>query len=199
MPHWAKGRLTFLKHLPSPKSIPEGVQILVSGQPANLYSAYPQWLKEGHVGVEIEHLPNIGVDDVTALLTERAGFSERETLVLSNEIINITNGNTLSVVYAVHAIAGETDCGYAIEKLRSLGLSENVEEYYESIWQKANDEIQRHHGSGSNALGLIASSMHLLDGAIYPKLLCSAFPDAFWRVRGGTGHRHSFSFAEKVR
>lgn len=175
----AKGRLTFLKHLPSPKSIPEGVQILVSGQPANLYSAYPQWLDGEHDGVEIAHLPKIDADDVAALLTERAGFSERETLVLSNEIINITNGNTLSVVYAVHAIAGETDCGCAIEKLRSLGLSENVEEYYESIWQKANDEIQQHHGNGSNALDLIASSMHLLDGAIYPKLLCNAFPDEF--------------------
>lgn len=175
----AKERLTFLEHLPSPKSIPEGVQILVSGQPVNLYSAYPQWLKGEHVGVEMERLPNIDADDVNALLSDRADFSDRETLVLSNEIINITNGNTLSVVYAVHAIAGETDCGCAIEKLRSLGLSENVEEYYESIWKKANDEIQQHHGSGSNALGLIASSMHLLDGAIYPKLLCSAFPDSF--------------------
>lgn len=175
----AKERLTFLEHLPSPKSIPEGVQILVSGQPANLYSAYPQWLKGEHVGVEMERLPNIDADDVNALLSDRADFSDRETLVLSNEIINITNGNTLSVVYAVHAIAGETDCGCAIEKLRSLGLSENVEEYYESIWQKANVKIQQHHGSGSNALGLIASSMHLLDGAIYPKLLCNAFPDSF--------------------
>lgn len=127
----------------------------------------------------MERLPNIDADDVNALLSDRADFSDRETLVLSNEIINITNGNTLSVVYAVHAIAGETDCGCAIEKLRSLGLSENVEEYYESIWKKANDEIQQHHGSESNALGLIASSMHLLDGAIYPKLLCSAFPDSF--------------------
>ena len=175
----ANERLTFLQHLPTPKSIPEGVQILVSGQPANLYSAYPQWLKGEHIGVEIEHLPNIDADDVTALLSDRADFSDRETLVLSNEIINITNGNTLSVVYAVHAIAGETDCSCAIEKLRSMGLSENIEEYYESIWQKANDKIQRHHGSGSNALGLIASSMHLLDGAIYPKLLCNAFPDSF--------------------
>lgn len=175
----AQERLTFLEHLPSPKSIPEGVQILVSGQPANLYSAYPQWLKGEHVGVEMERLPNIDADDVNALLSDRADFSDRETLVLSNEIINITNGNTLSVVYAVHAIAGETGCDCAIEKLRSLGLSENVEEYYESIWQKANDEIQQHHGSGSNALGLIASSMHLLDGAIYPKLLCNAFPDVF--------------------
>ena len=111
----------------------------------------------------MERLPNINADDVNALLSDRADFSDRETLVLSNEIINITNGNTLSVVYAVHAIAGETDCGCAIEKLRSLGLSENVEAYYESIWQKANDKIQQHHGSGSNALGLIASSMHLLD------------------------------------
>ena len=175
----ANERLTFLQHLPTPKSIPEGVQILVSGQPANLYSAYPQWLKGEHIGVEIEHLPNIDSDDVTALLSDRADFSDRETLVLSNEIINITNGNTLSVVYAVHAIADETDCSCAIEKLRSMGLSENIEEYYESIWQKANDKIQRHHGSGSNALGLIASSMHLLDGAIYPKLLCNAFPDSF--------------------
>ena len=175
----AKGRLTFLEHLPSPKSIPEGVQILVSGQPANLYSSYPQWLKGKHAGVEVVHLPNIDADDVSTLLAERTVFSGREPLVLSNEIINITKGNTLSVMYAVHAVVGEADCGRAIDKLRLSGLSENVEEYYESIWQKADDEIQRHHGNGSNALGLIASSMHLLDGAIYPKLLCNAFPDVF--------------------
>lgn len=175
----ARGKLTFLKHLPSPTSIPDGVQILVSGQPANLYSSYPQWLKGEHAGVEVVSLPNIDADDVSALLTERTGFSGRDSLVLSNEIINITNGNTLSVMYAVHAVADEVDCGRAVDKLKSSGLSENVEEYYESIWQKADDEIQRHHGSGSNALGLIASSMHLLDGAIYPELLCNAFPDVF--------------------
>lgn len=175
----AKGKLTFLKHLPSPASIPDGVQILVSGQPANLYSSYPQWLKGEHASVEVVSLPNIDANDVSALLAERTVFSGHDSLVLSNEIIGITNGNTLSVMYAVHAVADEVDCGRAVGKLRSLGLSENVEDYYESIWQKADDEIQRHHGSGSNALGLIASSMHLLDGAIYPELLCNAFPDVF--------------------
>ena len=175
----AKEKLTFLRHLPSPRSIPDGVQILVSGQPASLYSSYPQWLKGRHVGVEVVSLPNIDADDVSVLLAERTGFSGRESLILSNEIINITNGNTLSVMYAVHAVADEVDCGRAVDRLRSSGLSENVEEYYESIWQKADDEIQRHHGNGSNALGLIASSMHLLDGAIYPGLLCNAFPDVF--------------------
>lgn len=175
----AKGKLTFLRHLPSPASIPDGVQILVSGQPANLYSSYPQWLKGEHAGVEVVSLPNIDADDVSALLAERTVFSGYDSLVLSNEIISITNGNTLSVMYAVHAVADEVDRGRAVGKLRSLGLSENVEDYYESIWQKADDEIQRHHGSGSNALGLIASSMHLLDGAIYPELLCNAFPDVF--------------------
>lgn len=174
-----KGKLTFLKHLPSPASIPDGVQILVSGQPANLYSSYPQWLKGEHASVEVVSLPNIDANDVSALLAERTVFSGHDSLVLSNEIIGITNGNTLSVMYAVHAVADEVDCGRAVGKLRSLGLSENVEDYYESIWQKADDEIQRHHGSGSNALGLIASSMHLLDGAIYPELLCNAFPDVF--------------------
>ena len=175
----AKEKLTFLRHLPPPTSIPDGVQILVSGQPANLYSSYPQWLKGEHAGVEVVSLPNIDADDVSALLAERTGFSGHDALVLSNEIINITNGNTLSVMYAVHAVADEMDRGRAVDKLRSSGLSENVEEYYESIWQKADDEIQRHHGNGSNALGLIASSMHLLDGAIYPELLCNAFPDVF--------------------
>lgn len=175
----AKEKLTFLRHLPSPTSIPDGVLILVSGQPANLYSSYPQWLRGEHAGVEVVSLPNIDADDVSALLAERTGFSGHDSLVLSNEIINITNGNTLSVMYAVNAVADEMDCGRAVDKLRSLGLSENVEEYYESIWQKADDEIQRHHGNGSNALGLIASSMHLLDGAIYPGLLCNAFPDVF--------------------
>ena len=175
----AKEKLTFLRHLPSPTSIPDGVLILVSGQPANLYSSYPQWLRGEHAGVEVVSLPNIDADDVSALLAERTGFSGHDSLVLSNEIINITNGNTLSVMYAVNAVADEMDRGRAVDKLRSLGLSENVEEYYESIWQKADDEIQRHHGNGSNALGLIASSMHLLDGAIYPGLLCNAFPNVF--------------------
>lgn len=175
----AKEKLTFLGHLPSPTSIPVGVQILVSGQPGNLYSSYPQWLKGEHAGVEVVSLPNIDVDDVSALLAERTGFSGRDSLVLSNEIISVTNGNTLSVMYAVHAVANEVDRGRAVDKLRSSGLSENVEEYYESIWQKADDKIQRHHGSGSNVLGLIASSMHLLDGAIYPELLCNAFPNVF--------------------
>lgn len=175
----AKEKLTFLRHLPSPTSIPDGVLILVSGQPANLYSSYPQWLKGEHAGVEVVSLPNIDADDVSALLAERTGFSGHDSLVLSNEIINITNGNTLSVMYAVNAVADEMDRDRAVDKLRSLGLSENVEEYYESIWQKADDEIQRHHGNGSNALGLIASSMHLLDGAIYPGLLCNAFPGVF--------------------
>lgn len=175
----AKEKLTFLKHLPSPGSIPTGVQILVSGQPANLYSSYPQWLKEKHDDVEVIDLPCLDVEDVSMLLTKKTNYSARDTFVLANEIINMTGGNTLSVVYAVHAIVDEIDCNCAVEKLRSSGLSENVEEYYESIWQKANDEVQQQHGHGSSALGLIASSMHLLDGAIYPELLCKAFPDAF--------------------
>ena len=57
----------------------------------------------------MERLPNINADDVNALLSDRADFSDRETLVLSNEIINITNGNTLSVVYAVHAMVARAD------------------------------------------------------------------------------------------
>lgn len=175
----AMGNLTFLKHLPSPGSIPEGVQILVSGQPANLYSSYPQWLKGKHDGVDVVNLPNLDIEDISMLLTEKTNFSIRDIHVLANEIINMTKGNTLSVVYAVHAVADETNCNCAVEKLKSSGLSENIEEYYESIWKKANSEIQQQHGAGSNALDIIASSMHLLDGAIYPELLCRAFPDVF--------------------
>lgn len=175
----AADTLTFLKHLPSPKAIPNGVQILVSGQPANLYSSYPQWLKGEHAGVEVVDIPNINREDVSILLEEKTSFSSRDALVLANEIINMTKGNPLSVIYAVYSIANETDCDNASDKLKSSGLSENVEEYYESIWQKANDEVQKHHGNGSNALGYIVSSMHLLDGAVYPKLLCKAFPETF--------------------
>lgn len=175
----ASEKLTFLKHLPAPDLIPKGVLLLVSGQPANLYSSYPQWLKGKHSSVEVVDIPNIDLADVSMLLKEKTDFSSNEILAFAHEIINMTKGNTLSVVYAVNAIADEANCDCAIEKLRSSGLSDNIGEYYESIWVKANDEIQRHHGSGSNALGLIASSMHLLDGAIYPHLLCRAFPEAF--------------------
>ena len=175
----AEEKLTFLKHLPSPGSIPEGVQILVSGQPANLYSSYPQWLRGERDGVEVVDLPNIDLEDVTMLLKEKTTFLSRDILALANKIINMTKGNPLSVVYAVHAVADEEDLDCAIEKLESSGLSDNIEDYYESIWRKANDEVQRHHGAGSNALGLIASSMHLLDGAVYPSILCKAFPESF--------------------
>ena len=175
----ANDQLTFLKHLPTPSSIPEGVRILVSGQPASLYSSYPKWLKENHDGVEVVDIPSLDTEDISTLLTEKTDFSPHEALVLANEVNSMAKGNTLSVVYAVHAISGEKDCGRALEILRSSGLSDNIDEYYESIWQKANDEIQRQHGSASNALDLIACSMHLLDGAIYPNLLSKAFPDAY--------------------
>lgn len=175
----ATDKLTFLKHLPSTESIPDGVLFLLSGQPADLYSSYPQWLKDERAGVEDVDVPNIDLADILTLLKEKTNYSPDENLVLAHEIFNMTKGNTLSVVYAVHAIADGTNGDLALEKLRAMGLSDNIEEYYESIWQKANDEIQRHHGGGSNALSLIASSMHLLDGAVYPKLLCGAFPEAF--------------------
>lgn len=175
----AKEKLTFLKHLPSPDSIPEGVRVVVSGQPANSYPSYPQWLKREHAGVEVMDVPDLDFDDILMLLTERASLSSHENLVLANEIVNMTKGNTLSVVYAVHTVAKEDSCDSAIEKLRSSGLSDNVEEYYESIWQRVNEEVQCHHGGGSNALNLIVCSMHLFDGAVYPRLLCKAFPDDF--------------------
>lgn len=175
----AKDKLTFLKHLPSPDSIPQGVRVIVSGQPANSYPSYPQWLKREHAGVEVMDVPDLDIDDVLMLLAEWASFSDHENLVLANEIVNMTKGNTLSVVYAVHTVAKEDSCDSAIEKLRSSGLSDNVEEYYESIWQRVNEVVQHHHGSGSNALDLIVCSMHLFDGAVYPKLLCEAFPDDF--------------------
>lgn len=175
----AKDKLTFLKHLPSPDSIPQGVRVIVSGQPASLYPSYPQWLKKEHADVVVMNIPDLDRDDVSMLLAERAGFSNHDNLVLANEIVNMTRGNTLSVVYAVHTVGKEDSCNSAIEKLRSSGLSDNVEEYYESIWQRVNEEVQRHHGSGSNALDLIACSMHLFDGAVYPRLLCEAFPDVF--------------------
>lgn len=175
----AKEKLTFLRHLPSPTSIPDGVLFSCQDNPPTCIPRIRNGSKGSMPVSEVVSLPNIDADDVSALLAERTGFSGHDSLVLSNEIINITNGNTLSVMYAVNAVADEMDRGRAVDKLRSLGLSENVEEYYESIWQKADDEIQRHHGNGSNALGLIASSMHLLDGAIYPGLLCNAFPGVF--------------------
>ena len=195
----AKEKLTFLRHLPSPTSIPDGVLILVSGQPANLYSSYPQWLRGEHAGVEVVSLPNIDADDVSALLAERTGFSGHDSLVLSNEIINITNGNTLSVMYAVNAVADEMDCGRAVDKLRSLGLSENVEEYYESIWQKADDEIS---GITETDRMRWALSLRRCIFSTGPSTLAlvQRVPRCFLRgICGGTRHLHPLPFAEKVR
>ena len=50
-------------------------------------------------------VPDLDFDDILMLLTERASLSSHENLVLANEIVNMTKGNTLSVVYAVHTVA----------------------------------------------------------------------------------------------
>ena len=93
----ANDQLTFLKHLPTPSSIPEGVRILVSGQPASLYSSYPKWLKENHDGVEVVDIPSLDTEDISTLLTEKTDFSPHEALVLANEVNSMAKGNTLSV------------------------------------------------------------------------------------------------------
>ena len=75
----ATDKLTFLKHLPSPESIPDGVLFLLSGQPADLYSSYPQWLKDERAGVEDVDVPNIDLADILTLLKEKQTIRPMKT------------------------------------------------------------------------------------------------------------------------
>ena len=58
----------FLNQLYSPEEIPDGVVLLLVGQPKNLYSKYPVWIKNNDINVEEISMPKLELLDIIHLI-----------------------------------------------------------------------------------------------------------------------------------
>lgn len=179
--HAARARSvpTYLQHLPAPDAIPDGVRIVLVGQPANSYDQYPMWLRTSNDSVEHFNLPRLTAEDASVLLEAQTPLCKDDAEEVAAALITQTRGNALSVVYAAHALKAERQLESAIATLEESGISDNVEEYYRFIWAGMAKSMEARNGEDNSML--IASCMYLLDGFISAKLLSDTFPDEYPR------------------
>lgn len=174
----ARNTPTYLQHLPSPDAIPDGVRIVLVGQPAN-YDQYPMWLRTSNDSVEHLKLPPLTAEDASVLLEAQTPLCKDDAEEVAAALITQTKGNALSVVYAVHALKAERQSESAIATLEKSGISDNIEEYYRFIWAGMTKCMEARNGEDNSML--IASCMHLLGGFVSAKLLADTFPDEYPR------------------
>lgn len=175
----ARSAPTYLQHLPAPDAIPDGVRIVLVGQPANSYDQYPMWLRTSNDSVEHLKLPRLTAEDASVLLEAQTPLCKDDAEEVAAALITQTKGNALSVVYAVHALKAERQSESAITALEKSGISDNIEEYYRFIWAGMTKCMEARNGEDNSML--IASCMHLLGGFVSAKLLSETFPDEYPR------------------
>ena len=130
---------TFLKTLPSPSRLPEGVVFVLAGQPYSNNPEYPLWLDGNDVITKT--VPALGRDDIKQLLTNDNICYEDATIEeIAEYILSVTKGNTLSVMYAVYDAKGhDSICDYE-KYITDRKLANGIDAYYDYIWQSAMDK-----------------------------------------------------------
>lgn len=178
----ANSQATFLSHLPAPEKIPEGVKLVLAGQPKEGYPTYPAWLLTQNPGIDEIIIPSLETEDIECLLQSRSGLCQTEIDAVAAEIMALTSGNTLSVVYGVSLVAQCKDGQSALETLSKSGLSGNIEEYYASIWKNAELATRKNAENLQCPLEILACAAHLFDGLLDPKAISESFPEVFPQV-----------------
>lgn len=130
---------TFLETLIPPDAIPIGVCFLIAGQPTNAYDQYPIWLKSpDSTKVSVWEAQGIDQGDILELLKVKSLKIPVGQLEATSRLIHeISKGNTLAAIFAIHeAIECET-VEILIEKLTNRQLASGISTYYETIWFSA--------------------------------------------------------------
>ncbi len=130
---------TFLKTLPSPNCLPDGVVFLLAGQPYSNNPEYPLWLDGNDVITKA--VPVLDCDDIKQLLTDsNICFADATSEEIAQYILSVTKGNTLSVMYAIYDAKGH-DSIYNYEKyIIERKLANGIDAYYDYIWKSAMDK-----------------------------------------------------------
>ena len=133
----------FLNQLYSPEEIPDGVVLLLVGQPKNLYSKYPIWIKNNDINVEEIEMPKIELLDIINLIKEAniEWINQKNEKQIAQIILEKTEGNNLSVIYSLKEAEKCNNIEDFINIVELKKISNDIEEYYELIWKHAENEL----------------------------------------------------------
>lgn len=170
----ANKEVTFLDNLFRPEEISKGVVFIIVGQPAEFYENYPLWLKKETELVKHCMIPNLEQGDIKKLLDESNIDYSIPNEILAGFIYEKTQGNNLSVVFAIEEAKQCSTLEDYKKILDSKHVSEDITNYYSYIWKFVTDFLN------SKSLGivfpdkLLASLIILLNGRLDIDLLKEA-------------------------
>lgn len=137
----ANASLSFLSTLPLPSEIPDGVCFVIVGQPTALYrEQYPMWLSTSE-NVEQVTMPKLRAGDIEQLILAQASHFSNHAVDLANMIFEKTEGNNLSVVFAVEELKTRQTLSDAVDQIRSSRISADIQQYYNHIWTHMKIEL----------------------------------------------------------
>jgi len=133
----------FLNQLYSPEEIPNGVVLLLVGQPKNLYSKYPVWIKNSNINVEEISMPKLELLDIIHLIkcSNIEWINENNEEQIAKIILEKTEGNNLSVIYSLKEAEKCKNIEDFVNLIEIKNISNDIEEYYEMIWKHAESEL----------------------------------------------------------
>ncbi|MFP4584774.1 MAG: ATP-binding protein, partial [Desulfococcaceae bacterium] len=167
-------RLPFLDSLPEPDEVPDDVCFFLVGQPPEAWPAYPYWLREASSAVETYHVPQVDYEDIRTLLADRVLPIEPDVHdALVRVIADVTEYNTLSVVFAVEEAVELPQPRELHEHLRQRALAGSLRNYYDGIWGNATVLLSRQLFNRERIAACVAVAREHLTG----QLLSHVFTD----------------------
>ncbi len=166
--------VSFLDSLPLPNEIPEGVCLVIVGQPPALYqNQYPMWLASD---TDVEHiaLPKLSVDDIKQLVSAYMTQFENDLDGLATMIHQKTEGNNLSTVFLVEEIKNCLSLDEVVEKIQSSKITADIQQYYKHIWAYMTNQILKVIPAMAFPESLVACPIILMNGRVDVKILARA-------------------------
>lgn len=170
----SKNDPSFLETLYTPSEVPEGVCVVIVGQPLEMYRAqYPLWLDDAEQ-VENICVPILDVEDIKMLLNNRVPHAINKLDIISQRLLEKTKGNNLSVVFAVEELSKTDSFESILLTIENSHVSDNIQQYYNYIWNFVKEELKRINLQGLPPESNVACPLVLMDGVVSTHVLSNA-------------------------
>lgn len=178
--------VSFLDTLPKTEEIPNGVCFVIVGQPSSIYQTkYPIWLTTGD-NIERIEIPKLCAADIKQLVLQNVKQFEANAEGLADLIFKQTKGNNLSVVFAVEELRKQSDLISAILKLQNSGISTDIQQYYDHIWNHMKTVLLDFVRTPVYPESVVACPLLLMNGRVNIRILAKAIPiglsETDWRM-----------------
>jgi hypothetical protein len=166
--------VTLLNSLFKPTEIPEGVCLVIVGQPADMYDKYPLWIKNNTLYVEQFTVPPLTIEDIKALILDKNFDNSININILAEFIFAKTKGNNLSVVFAIEESKNCKNIDELSEILDEKHINVDITNYYNYIWKHVSNRLNTMGTGFPFPDTVVASAIILLNGRLNPLLLSEA-------------------------